>query len=448
MSEPMVIFLPSGKRGIIQKGTTVLSAARQLNVDLDSVCGGRGKCSKCQITPSFGNFPKFGIDSKISSLSDQNEVEELYQEKRGLEDGRRLGCQTKILSDVVIDIPEESQIHKQVVRKNAERLEIKMSPAIQLFYVEVQKPDIKIPSGDCERLEEALRTQWNIMDLVINLSIIQSIQTKLRDGDWCLTCAISKNLQTNKNEVIEIWSGYFEGTIYGIALDLGSTTIAAHLCNLKTGEVIHSSGLMNPQIKYGEDLMSRVSYAMMNEMGAQRMSTTVREGINTLIDMLCADCNVIKTHILEMVIVGNPIMHHLLLGIDPTELGQAPFALSIAQAIHSKSKNLEINLNDNTQLYILPCIAGHVGADAAAVALATSPDASEDTVLVIDVGTNAEILLGNKSKLLACSSPTGPAFEGAQISCGQRAAPGAIESVRIDPISKQVRFFLIISVTF
>ena len=443
MSELIVIFLPSGKRGKVKEGTTVLEAARQLNVDLDSVCGGRGICSKCQILPSFGKFSKFGIQSNISALSDTNEVEFRYQEKRGLKIGRRLGCQAKILNDIVIDVPEESQLHKQVVRKTAEVHEITMSPATKLFYVEVQKPDIKIPSGDCERLQEALVTQWRVTDVIISLSVMQSIQRKLRDGNWSLTCAIYQNLKTEQNEVVEIWSGYFSGVIYGIALDLGSTTIAAHLCDLNTGAVIDSAGAMNPQIKFGEDLMSRVSYAMMNTMGAQTMSFAIQEGIDKLVNTLCLNNSLTKNNVLEMVIVGNPIMHHLLLGIDPTELGQAPFALSISQSLNLKAKDLNINLNDNTQVYILPCIAGHVGADAAAVALSTSPEDASDVVLVIDVGTNAEILLGNKAELLACSSPTGPAFEGAQISYGQRAAPGAIESVRIDPTSKKVNFKVI-----
>lgn len=443
MPKPIAIFLPSGKRGTVKKGTTVLSAARQLNVDLDSVCGGRGICSKCQVSPSFGHFPKFGINSKMSSLSNTNEVEERYKRKRGLDKDRRLGCQVQILDDVIIDVPKESQLHKQVVRKEADLRQIKMSPATQLFYVEVQKPNIKIPSGDCERLEEALDKQWNIKNLTISLSVIQSVQKKLRVGEWTVTCAVFNNPLTKKNELIEIWPGYFDQIIYGIALDLGSTTIAAHLCNLKTGEVINSSGVMNPQIKFGEDLMSRVSFAMLNEMGAEKMSVSVREGINSLVNSLCIESNVNKSNVLEVVLVGNPIMHHLLLGIDPTELGQAPFALSRSRSITTKLIELGISLNDNTQLYILPCIAGHVGADAAAVALSTSPEKSEETILVIDVGTNAEILLGNKNKLLACSSPTGPAFEGAQISCGQRAAPGAIENVRIDPNSKQVKFKVI-----
>lgn len=442
-SNRTIIFLPSGKRGVVPKGTTVLSAARLLNVDLDSVCGGRGICSKCQISPSFGNFSKFGINSTSDSLSEQNEVEKRYDAKRGLKPNRRLGCQVKILNDIIIDVPPESQIHKQVVRKNAEIRHITMAPATKLFYVEVQKPNIKTPSGDCERLKNALLKQWKIRNVKINLSIMQSIQFKLREAEWKLTCAIFHNKNTKSNEIIEVWSGYFEGPVYGIALDLGSTTIAAHLCNLVDGAVIAASGVMNPQIKFGEDLMSRVSYAMMNPSGTKSMSVAVRAGIDDLLTTVCNEASILKELVMELVIVGNPIMHHILLGIDPTELGQAPFTLARAEAITIKSKYLDIHLNNNTQTYILPCIAGHVGADAAAVTLSEAPEEAEDTVLIIDVGTNAEIILGNKHTLLACSSPTGPAFEGAQITFGQRAAPGAIETVRIDPKSKAVKFKVI-----
>ncbi|HHI71659.1 MAG TPA: DUF4445 domain-containing protein, partial [Rhodobacteraceae bacterium] len=226
-------------------------------------------------------------------------------------------------------------------------------------------------------------------------------------------------------------------------VDVGSTTIAAHLCDLHTGDVVASSGIMNPQIRFGEDLMSRVSYGMMNEGGADEMTAAVRDGLNALFDQITTDADIDKTLILDTVFVCNPVMHHLLLGIDPYELGQAPFALATSDAIRLKARDLDLNLHPETRAYILPCIAGHVGADAAAVALSEAPDKSDDLVLVVDVGTNAELLLGNRERVLACSSPTGPAFEGAQISSGQRAAPGAIERVTIDPVTKEPRFQVI-----
>jgi uncharacterized 2Fe-2S/4Fe-4S cluster protein (DUF4445 family) len=439
MSDPLVIFTPSGKRGNFAVGTPILTAARQLGVDLDSVCGGRGICSKCQITPSYGEFPKHGVTVSDGALSEWNSVEQRYDDKRGLTKGRRLGCQATVQGDVVIDVPETSQVHKQVVRKRAEARDITMKPAIKMFYVEVEEPDMHEPSGDLERLIAALRKDWDLPELSADLNVLTKMQPILRKGEWKVTCAV----HLGDNKIIQIWPGYYEGTVYGLAVDLGSTTIAAHLCDLQTGEVVASSGIMNPQIRFGEDLMSRVSYAMMNASGAGEMTTAVREGMNALFVQIASEAEIDKALIVDAVFVCNPVMHHLLLGIDPFELGQAPFALATSGALSLNASDLDITLHPSARVYLLPCIAGHVGADAAAVALSEAPDKSEDLVLVVDVGTNAEILLGNKEKVLACSSPTGPAFEGAQISSGQRAAPGAIERVEIDPVTKLPRFRVI-----
>lgn len=442
-NDPLVVFTPSGKRGRFPVGTPVLTAARQLGVDLDSVCGGRGICSKCQITPSYGEFSKHGVTVADDALSEWNKVEQRYKDKRGLIDGRRLGCQAKIEKDVVIDVPPESQVHKQVVRKRAEARDIVMNPSIRLFYVEVEEPDMHKPSGDLERLCEALEKQWDVKGVKADLHILRQLQPALRKGAWKVTVAVHLGGDGQSPRIMHIWPGYYEGGIYGLAVDLGSTTIAAHLCDLKSGEVLASSGIMNPQIRFGEDLMSRVSYAMMNKGGDQEMTRAVRDGMNALFVQISEEAQIDQALIMDAVFVCNPVMHHLFLGIDPFELGQAPFALATSDALALEARDLDLNLHPTARIYLLPCIAGHVGADAAAVALSEAPDKSEDLVLVVDVGTNAEILLGNKDKVLACSSPTGPAFEGAQISSGQRAAPGAIERVEINPITKEPRFRVI-----
>jgi uncharacterized 2Fe-2S/4Fe-4S cluster protein (DUF4445 family) len=442
--DPLVVFTPSGKRGYFPKGTPVLSAARQLGVDLDSVCGGRGICSKCQITPSYGEFPKHGVTAIEGALSEWNAVEQRYDDKRGLAKGRRLGCQAKIENDIVIDVPAESQVHKQVIRKAASERAIEMNPATKLYFVEVAEPDMHEPSGDLERLGEALKSQWELGDVTADLRVIGKLQPTLRKGKWQVTAAIFQDHKEDTGQIIELWPGLHEDGIFGLAIDLGSTTIAAHLTDLRSGEVVASSGLMNPQIRFGEDLMSRVSYAMMNPGGDLEMTAAVREAMNTLITEIANEAGIASALIVEIVFVCNPVMHHLLLGIDPVELGQAPFALATSEALSFAARDLELSaVNGSARSYILPCIAGHVGADAAAVALSEEPGQSEDLVLVVDVGTNAEILLGDQTRVLACSSPTGPAFEGAQISSGQRAAPGAIEKIEIDPASKDPRFRVI-----
>jgi len=445
--QPLVIFTPSGKRGRVAPGTTVLAAARQLGVDLDSVCGGRGICSKCQVTPSFGEFSKHGVTVRPDALSDWNSVEQRYDDKRGLTSGRRLGCQACIQGDVVLDVPPESQVHRQVIRKSADTRPMVMDPATRLYFVEVEEPDMHEPSGDFERLVKALTDQWADQDftgLSAAPTLLAKLQGVLRKGKWQVTVAVYADHTGAAPQVIDVWPGLHEAGLFGLAIDLGSTTIAAHLTDLDTGEVKAASGLMNPQIRFGEDLMSRVSYVMMNPGGEVELTRAVRDALADLAKALAVEAGIDPTLIVESVIVCNPVMHHLLLGIDPTELGQAPFALALSEALSLPATDLDLTtINPRARCYILPCIAGHVGADAAAVSLATAPELSDELMLVIDVGTNAEILLGDKTRVLACSSPTGPAFEGAQISSGQRAAPGAIERVEIDPVTKTPRFRVI-----
>ncbi len=436
--EALIVFTPSGKRGHFPKGTTVLDAARDLGVDLDSVCGGHGLCGRCQVVQSVGSFPKHGIESEADHLSDFTDTEEDYVDVYGdMGDGRRLGCSAQILGDLVIDIPPDSQVHKQVVRKRAEVHDIEVNPLIRLHYVEVREPDMHDPSGDLQRLKEALKDQWDLSGLDIDYYLLGQLQGILRKEAWKVTVAIY-----GEKRIIAIWPG-FKDTVYGMAVDVGSTTIAAHLCSFYDGEVLGSAGLMNPQIKFGEDLMSRVSYVMMNPGGDKQMTTAVREALQELAASVCQEAGIQLTDIVEITLVGNPIMHHLMLGIDPTELGGAPFALSTDEAITVMASELNLSLNPGSRAFVLPCIAGHVGADTAGVVLSEAPYQRDEITLVVDVGTNAEIVLGNNKRMLAASSPTGPAFEGAQISCGQRAAPGAIERVRIDPETLEPRFKVI-----
>lgn len=440
--DALVVFMPSGKRGRFPVGTPLLKCARQLGVDIDSVCGGRGLCGRCQIEVAAGDFAKHGISSQLGNASTWNAVEARYAERKGMKPGRRLSCQTLLLGDLLVDVPAESQVHKQVVRKRAEVRNIELDPAVRLHYVEVEEPDMHNPTGDLERLLLALEKQWgvkdlNIRDLNVDLRVLQGLQQALREGEWKVTVAVHRG-----QLLTTIWPG-FRDRAYGVAVDVGSTTIAAHLSDLSTGEVLASNGIMNPQIRFGEDLMSRVSYVMMNPGGDKEMTGAVRDGINRLLEEVCAEAGLQTTDILNATFVANPIMHHLLLGIDPTELGGAPFALTFNSGITLWAEQLDLRLAPDARVYVLPCIAGHVGADAAGVILSEQPHLRDEVSLVVDVGTNAEIILGNRKRLLACSSPTGPAFEGAQISSGQRAAPGAIERVRIDPATLEPRFRVI-----
>ena len=434
MSEhPFVVFTPSGKRGRFPTGTSLLDAARSIGVDLDSVCGGRGLCGRCQVEAGTGHFAKFGIESAPGHLSPPGEKEARYAARRGLAEGRRLGCSALIEGDVVIDVPPESQVHRQVVRKRAEARDYTIDPAIRLHYVEVAEPDMHNPRSDFERLTDALGAQWGLDGLTSDLHVLQGLQRALRDGEWSVTVAVHR-----ATRIVALWSGFHEQT-YGAAFDIGSTTIACHLAEISSGTVVASAGRMNPQIRFGEDLMSRVSYVMMNPGGEAELTEAVRGAVNALIGEVADEAGIARSDILNAAFVGNPIMHHLLLGIDPTELGGAPFALAASGGLTLPASDIDLDVNPGARVYVLPCIAGHVGADAAGVVLSEAPHRADETVLVVDVGTNAEIVLGNRERLLAASSPTGPAFEGAQIAAGQRAAPGAIERVRIDRDTLEAR---------
>jgi uncharacterized 2Fe-2S/4Fe-4S cluster protein (DUF4445 family) len=439
---PLIVFTPSGKRGRFAIGTPVLQAARALGVDIDSVCGGRAICGRCQITVGEGEFAKHGITSAGDHVNDVTQVEQRYDKLRGLSAGRRLSCQTKIEGDLVIDVPAESQVHKQVVRKEADTRAIELDPATKLCFIEVEEPDMHKPSSDLERVYVALKEQWGVENVTCDLPIIADLQKALRKGEWKITCAIYSRAPSGGNRLAAIWPG-FHDEAYGLAVDVGSTTIAAHLTNLSTGEVTASAGLMNPQIRFGEDLMSRVSYVMMNPGGEKEMTTAIRQALQQLAEDVCKQAALDITNIMEIVLVGNPVMHHLFLGIDPTELGGAPFALATGLPLTFPAREMDLNLNPGAFAYVLPCIAGHVGADAAGMVLSEAPHESDEIMLCVDVGTNAEIVLGSKARLLACSSPTGPAFEGAQISSGQRAAPGAIERIRISAATLEPRYKVI-----
>ncbi|WP_113553200.1 ASKHA domain-containing protein [Hyphomicrobiales bacterium] len=440
--DPLVLFMPSGKRGRFPVGTPVLDAARKLGVYVESVCGGRATCGRCQIVVQEGNFAKHKIVSSNEHISEKGAKEDRYEKIRGLPDGRRLSCSAQILGDLVIDVPQDTVINAQVVRKAATDRVIERNAAVQLCYVEVDEPDMHKPLGDLDRLKVMLEKDWGWKDLLIAPHLIPQVQGILRKGNWAVTAAIHRDMDSSRPFIVGLWPG-LKNEAYGVACDIGSTTIAMHLVSLLSGRIAASSGASNPQIRFGEDLMSRVSYVMMNPDGREAMTKAVREAVNGLIGKVCAEGEVDRHDILDMVFVANPIMHHLFLGIDPTELGQAPFALAVSGALQYWAHEIDIDVNRGARLYMLPCIAGHVGADAAGATLAEGPYRQDKMMLLVDVGTNAEIVLGNKDRVVAASSPTGPAFEGAEISSGQRAAPGAIERVRIDPVTLEPRFRVI-----
>lgn len=429
-----VIFTPSGRRGRVEAGTTVLEAARHLGVDIDSVCGGRGLCGRCQVT--LGS--SVSIPGTEDRLSAPDAVELRFRNRRRpLRDGHRLSCAARLRADAVIDVPPYSQVRKQVVRKRAEVVDIPVDPVVRLHYLEVEPPDMHRQASDLGRVLRALEEQWGIAGVEVDHHVLVGLQDALRAGDWTITLAVHDG-----DTVTGVWAGFHDGPL-GVAIDVGSTTVAGHLCDLSTGSIIASTGMMNPQIRFGEDLMSRVSYVMMNEGGEQELTSAIRGALDQLVGELVEAAELERSSVLEVALVGNPIMHHLVLGVDPRRLGVAPFALATDGPVRVPLSTIGVEAHPGARLYVLPCVAGHVGADSAGAVLSEGPHRAQDIQLLVDVGTNAEIVLGSAGRLLAASSPTGPAFEGAEISSGQRAAPGAIERVRIDRTTLEPRFKVI-----
>jgi uncharacterized 2Fe-2S/4Fe-4S cluster protein (DUF4445 family) len=434
----LVVFQPSGRQGFVLAGQTLLDAAREMGVEIESICGGQQTCGKCKIVADFGHFPKYGITSKEENISSAGGDEIDYWTKRRRDPGAyRLSCAACVLGDLVINVPEESQARKQIVRKSATVRQIEIDPAIRQYFVRVKAAALGNRQGDWERLHEALRNTHHLTDLQIDYLALRELQTVLRQGNWEVTVTVWSD-----HEVIRVQPGYAEGA-YGFAVDIGSTTVAGHLVDLRTGQILATEAMMNPQTTYGEDLMSRISYGMMNPDGVDKMHTAIIEALSKLVKRATRAAKLQPEDVTELVLVGNTTMIDLLLGIDPVELGGAPFALATNDSIDVKARDLGIEVHPGANVHILPVEGGHVGADNMAVVIAESPHLAEDIVLVVDIGTNAEILVGNRDHLLSASSPTGPAFEGGEITHGMRASPGAIEKVQIDRETLKPRFRVI-----
>ena len=418
-------LMPSGRKGTVKCGANLLDAARELGVELESICGGKQTCLKCQVIVEEGSFPKHGITSRADHLTSPTAAEDALSEQ-ARQAGRRLACAAEVQGDLLLTVPEESQARKQIIAKAASDKVIEIDPSVRQVYLEVQPADMSDPRGDLERLLEALRAQWDMEGVEADPSALRDLQDALREGKQALTVTLWQ-----ERLILRVEPGYQEG-IYGLAVDVGSTTVAAHLCDLRTGAVLATQAAMNPQVRYGEDLMSRVSYANSEPQGLARLNRAIIRTLNELAEKCTQEAGLDTDDILDVVLVGNTIMHHIFLNIHPRELGGAPFALAVSSALDLKASDIGLDLHPAARLHTLPIIAGHVGADNVAVQLSEAPHEQDEMMLVVDVGTNAEIVLGDKRRVLVASSPTGPAFEGAQITHGQRAAPGAIERVRID----------------
>jgi uncharacterized 2Fe-2S/4Fe-4S cluster protein (DUF4445 family) len=463
----MVIFQPSGRRGEVQKGITVIEASRLLGVDIEALCGEKKVCGKCVVRIEEGHFEKFNIESSMSHVSPWQEEEDKFITPDRREKGFRLGCTATVEGDLLVFVPEESRAGKQVVSKAARDIHIEHDPAVKIYYVEVDEPTFHEPTGDFERVCKGLERDHGLKNLTADIFTLRQLPTALRDGNWSVTVSV-----WNDKEVIRFRPGKVEHA-YGLAIDVGTTTVAAYFCDLTTMEVVDTVSMMNPQCKYGEDVMARITYHMTTPDGLQRMSDDIIEGLNSLIDKAIENTyppkkkkkkkkgeegpaeyvevpeegktylRLTREDVEDITLGGNTAMHHILLKLNPEFVGLAPFPPVIHHSLDIKARDLGIAINPASYVFVLPIEAGFVGADNVGVLIAEEPYKNEENALIIDIGTNGELVLGNRHKLISSSCATGPALEGAQIAFGMRAAPGAIERILIDPESKEVDYKVI-----
>lgn len=460
-----IIFQPSGRRGEVKKGLNIIEASRLLGVDIETLCGEKRVCGKCKVRIEEGHYEKYGVRSSRANVSAWQKEEEKFINAKERDEGYRLGCCASIEGDLLVFVPEESRAGKQVVSKAARDIPIENDPAVKSYYVEVEAPRFDEPTGDFERICRELEKHYGLKNLKIDLLTLRRLPTVLREGQWKITVSV-----WNDAEIIRVRKGKVEAQ-YGLAVDIGTTTVAAYLCNLGTMAVVNTVSMMNPQCKYGEDVMSRITYHMSTEGGLKRMSDDIVEGLNGLIGQAIeetypprkksrggeeAEVGVVempeegKTYlrlsredIEDMTIVGNTAMHHILLQLNPEYVGLAPFPPVVHRGLDIKARELGIHINPSANIHVLPNEAGFVGADNVGVLIAEEPYKKGEIELIIDIGTNGELVLGNRDKLISSSCATGPALEGAQIVFGMRAAPGAIERIKIDKKTHEVDYKVI-----
>lgn len=430
-----VIFTPSGIRATASHGQSVYDVALASGVDILSICGGKGLCRRCQIEFEPGDYSKFGVKVEADHLSGWTDSEEKAARRGDLKPGRRLACRAQVLGDVVVEVPGDARHQVSSISKDSTGFQTDLDPAIRLYMCKLPIPELDDNPSDGDALVEALRGFG--VETRLELRPLTKLQPILAQNERELIAVVRDDVS-----VIDVWPpSPFDA--YGAAIDIGSTSIALYLYDLTNGALVHQASAMNPQIRYGEDLMSRVSYVMMNKGGEEKLKAEIRTAIAGMLEDARAKLELGPNQILEVVLVGNPIMHHLFLGINPVELGQAPFTLAVKDWFEAPAPLFNLGISETARVQLLPLVGGHVGADTTGAYLTQLDTMAGRSVLLVDIGTNAEIVLSHGGRVAACSSPTGPAFEGAEISAGVRATPGAIERVRIDPVTKQPRFKVI-----
>ncbi len=430
-----VLFQPSGRRGYVDRGKNLLQAAWDLGVDIESICGGRQSCGKCRVRIEEGSFPRDGIHSAENHLSSLTSEEAKFIDVQEQGAGYRLACGARLEDDVVIYVPEESRGGKQVICKAPRDMGIEINPAVKGYDLQLVPPSLSDPRADLERINSGLEKHYGLKGLGIDYPALATLGANLRAAQWKVSVVLWMD-----EEIIDIRPANFN-SLYGIAIDIGTTTVAGYLCDLMSGEVLAMDSLMNPQISFGEDIMARITYTINYPGdGLKRLHDQIMRAINQMIVNTTRAIGASPDEVYEAAVVGNTAMHHFFLEINPEYLGRSPFCPALQRSIDIKARDLGLKIHPCGNVHVLPIEAGFVGADNVGVILAQQPHRAAEHTLLIDIGTNGELVMGNREGLYSASCATGPAFEGAHITFGMRAAPGAIERVRINPEDYEASF--------
>jgi len=404
-------FQPVGRKGSFHSDVTLLEAARTLGVDLVSLCGGQGSCKHCKVRL---------LEGTLSPLT-AAERERLTPQELQL--GYRLACQAVARSDVKLYVPPESLSAPQRTQLEGQELSIAPDPIVQAFEVHLSPPTLQDLTADEQRLAQALEQQHGVRLTSFDIETLRDLSPRLRSLSW--------RAQVSVREAECIAVDPAGSSLVGLAIDLGTTKVAGYLVDLSSGRTMTSKGAMNPQIAYGEDVITRCSRALQAGREAQAIQELATQALRRLAEELCAEVNTRPDSVLDAVVVGNTAMHHLLLRLPVQQLVQAPYVPAVSRALDIKARDLELGLAPGAYVHLLPNIAGYVGSDHVAVILSTELWRAEGVVLALDIGTNTEICLSNNGQMTSVSCASGPAFEGAHIQHGMRAAPGAIEHLRL-----------------
>lgn len=415
-----VIFQPYGIRSKIKTGITILEASKELGVEISSLCAGNGTCGKCKVK----------IQKGIEGLSPLTDDEIKHLSSDEIKSSMRLACQTQITLPSTVFIPERSRVRKQRLQTEGLKVPVKPDPVVTKYFVKLPLPTLHDARSDEDRLLDALRVNYHLDDPIIDYETTKTLPNTLRDAEWKVTTIVFKN------KIIAIEPGDTTQRCFGFAVDMGSTKLAGFLMDLKTGEVVAVAARMNPQIRLGEDILSRITYVVMNGERAQNeLQEVVVTGINEMIEECCSKAAVRTDEIYEFNFVGNTAMQLLFLKLWPKFTSLSPYTPVLRRGVDIMASEVGVTSHPRANIHYLPIIGGFVGADSVADLMAVDMLNSEDIIMDIDIGTNTEIALGNKERVMIVSCASGPAFEGMEITHGMRASAGAIERISIDPSS-------------